>query len=127
VRFLLDTNRYSDLARPIAEVEELVAEADEAFLPFVVLAELRSGFRRGTRRVENERKLARFLQEPGFGALYADERTIDLFADLSVQLLRQGTPIPVHDIWIAALTLQHGLTLYARDKHFDHLPQLPRI
>lgn len=38
----------------------------------------------------------------------------------------QGTPIPTNDMWLAALVLQHGLTLYARDAHFDHLPQLSR-
>jgi predicted nucleic acid-binding protein len=27
-------------------------------------------------------------------------------------------------MWIAALVLQHNLVLHARDKHFDHLPQL---
>jgi hypothetical protein len=28
-------------------------------------------------------------------------------------------------MWIAALVLQHSLTLCARDAHFDALPQLP--
>lgn len=42
-------------------------------------------------------------------------------------LRRQGTPIPINDVWVAALVLQHGLTLYARDRHFDHLPQIPRV
>jgi hypothetical protein len=27
----------------------------------------------------------------------------------------------------AALVVQHGLTLYARDSHFDHLPQIDRL
>ena len=36
-------------------------------------------------------------------------------------------PAPINDVWIAALVLQNGLTLYARDAHFDHLPQLMRI
>lgn len=36
-------------------------------------------------------------------------------------------PIPVHDIWIAALTAQHDLLLLSRDRHFDHLPQLARV
>jgi predicted nucleic acid-binding protein len=30
-------------------------------------------------------------------------------------------------MWIAALVLQHDLALYARDRHFDHLPQLVRL
>ena len=42
-------------------------------------------------------------------------------------LRKRGTPIPTNDIWIAALAMQHQLTLYTRDRHFDHLPQLKRI
>jgi predicted nucleic acid-binding protein len=30
-------------------------------------------------------------------------------------------------MWIAALVMQHDLLLYSRDRHFDQLPQLPRI
>jgi predicted nucleic acid-binding protein len=39
----------------------------------------------------------------------------------------QATPIPTNDIWIGALALQHDLPLYARDHHFDHIPQLVRL
>ncbi len=126
MKLLLDTNRYSDLAERVAEVEDIVAAADEIFFPFIVVAELSLGFRLGSRRAENEKKLFRFVASACVGILYADAKTVDLFATLKLQLRRQGTPIPDHDIWIAALALQHGLTLYARDKHFDHLPQLLR-
>jgi len=57
----------------------------------------------------------------------AHERTTHEYSRLAAQLRKQGTPIPTNDLWIAALALQHGLTLYARDRHFDHLPQLPRL
>ena len=127
MRLLLDTNRYSDLARHVPEVEALVATADEVFLSFVTLAELHVGFRHGTRRKQNERELERFLSEYAVSVIYADAKTVDLFADLSLQLRRKGTPIPDHDIWIAALALEHSLTLYARDQHFDHLPQVARV
>ena len=39
----------------------------------------------------------------------------------------QGTPIPINDVWIAALVLQHGATLHSLDADFDTLPQLPRL
>jgi len=29
-------------------------------------------------------------------------------------------------MWVAALVLQHNLALFARDRHFDHLPQIVR-
>jgi predicted nucleic acid-binding protein len=41
-------------------------------------------------------------------------------------LKRQGTPIPIKDVWIAALVLQHDATLLTRDADFDHLPQVMR-
>jgi len=38
-----------------------------------------------------------------------------------------ATPIPTNDMWLAALVLQHNFALHARDRHFDHLPQLVRV
>jgi hypothetical protein len=29
--------------------------------------------------------------------------------------------------YTAALVVQHGLSLYSRDAHFDRLPQIPRL
>jgi predicted nucleic acid-binding protein len=126
LRLALDTNTYTDLCRGEARVVELVRDAEAVFLPFVVLAELRAGFALGKRGAENERVLRRFLAKPGVAALFADEQTTRQYATLFSGLRRQGKPIPVHDLWIAALALQHELTLCARDRHFDHLPQIPR-
>jgi tRNA(fMet)-specific endonuclease VapC len=67
-----------------------------------------------------------FLSKPEVYSLFADDQTTQQYASVYRQLRRQGTPIPTNDIWIAALVLQHGLTLHARDRHFDHLPQLLR-
>jgi tRNA(fMet)-specific endonuclease VapC len=127
VRLALDTNRYTDLARQVPDVVQTAAGATELCLPFVVLAELHQGFRNGSRRADNERQLKRFLAQPGVRVLWPDDATVDLYATLAVQLRQQATPIPTNDLWIAALTLQNGLTLYSRDRHFDHLAQVPRI
>jgi tRNA(fMet)-specific endonuclease VapC len=122
----LDTNRYTDLSRGNADVMEVVESADEVWLPFIVLAELRAGFSLGTKTAQNEATLRRFLLQPEVDVIYADEQTTHHYASVYRQLRRQGTPIPTHDLWIAALVLQHSLTLCARDAHFDTLPQLPR-
>jgi tRNA(fMet)-specific endonuclease VapC len=71
--------------------------------------------------------LQRFLGKSGVAVLMPTEATIQCYASLYRQLREQGTPIPTHDIWIAALVVEHGLTLYSRDTHFDHLPQLDRV
>jgi tRNA(fMet)-specific endonuclease VapC len=41
-------------------------------------------------------------------------------------LKEKGKPLPENDIWIAALAMQHNLTLITRDTHFDHVNGLDR-
>lgn len=127
MRLAIDTNRWSDLAAGRDEVRDVLENADELFLPFVVVAELHYGFRRGTRVKENERDLARLIRELGVGVLFPNDATLTGYGELRAQLAKQWTPIPTGDIWIAALTLQFGLTLYLRDDHFRHLSQLSRL
>lgn len=127
MRLALDTNRYTDLCRGITSVVETIELAEEIWLPFIVVGELRAGFAVGSQGVHNESVLRRFLLKPGVGVLYADEQTTHHYANLYRQLRKQGTPIPTNDIWIAALVLQHSLVLFARDAHFDALPQLIRV
>jgi tRNA(fMet)-specific endonuclease VapC len=127
VKLALDTNRYVDLCKGFGETARLVATADEVYVPFVVVAELRAGFALGRRGADNERVLRRFLMKEGVQVVFPDDQTILHYAGLFRQLRLQGTPIPTNDIWIAALVLQHNLVLHARDRHFDHLPQIVRV
>lgn len=127
MRIAIDTNRYVDFCRGEAKAVETLQIAEEIYLPFIVLAELRAGFRSGTRGRENEKNLIRFLNTPRVDILYADEQTTHHYAGLFFQLRKQATPIPTNDLWIAALVGQHDLLLFARDQHFDHLPQIPRL
>jgi predicted nucleic acid-binding protein len=108
-------------------VRQVLEAADSIAVPFVTIAELRAGFALGTRGSENERILTSFLQQDGVLVLFPDDRTTHEYAAVYADLRRRGRPIPTNDMWIAALALQHGLTLYARDIHFDSLPQLLRV
>ncbi|MCK5674645.1 MAG: hypothetical protein KAH95_14790, partial [Spirochaetales bacterium] len=81
----------------------------------------------GTRGPENEQILSRFLNKERVKTLFADDGTTFVYANLFRQLCTQGTPIPTNDLWISALTVQHGLLLFSRDKHFKNLPQIPTI
>jgi tRNA(fMet)-specific endonuclease VapC len=127
VRLALDTNRYTDLCRGETSVVKTLEMADEVWLPFIVVGELRAGFAVGTQGPHNEAILRRFLLKPGIGVLYADEQTTHHYAVIYRQLRKQGTPIPTNDMWIAALVLQHSLGLCDRDANFDTLPQLTRV
>ena len=126
MKIVLDTNRYSDVARSDAGALAMIEAAEEVCIPIIVLGELRAGFQRGTKRAENEAALAQFLAQPGVRILFLDGQTSVIYAELEADLLSRGRPIPTNDVWIAALTIQHGMRLYSRDQHFAHLPQLPR-
>lgn len=127
MRVAIDTNRYVDLCKGVEETVEVLETADIVVVPFVVLAELRAGFLLGRRQVENERALNALLLKDGVEVLFADDQTTHHYASVYRQLRKQGTPIPTNDMWLAALVLQHNLALHARDKHFEHLPQLVRV
>ncbi len=127
MRLALDTNRYTDLCRGDRSVIETVERADQVWLPFIVVGELRAGFAVGTQGPRNEAVLRRFLLKPGVGILYADEQTTHHYASVYRQLRKQGTPIPTNDMWIAALVLENSLVLCARDTHFDALAQITRV
>jgi tRNA(fMet)-specific endonuclease VapC len=127
MKIALDANRYSDLCRGVQSIVETVERAEQVWLPFIVVGELRAGFAAGSQEIRNEAVLRRFLLKPGVGILYADDQTTFHYANVYRQLRKQGTPIPTNDMWIAALVLQHSLQLCARDAHFDALGQIVRI
>jgi tRNA(fMet)-specific endonuclease VapC len=126
MKILLDTNRYRDFCEGSKEALDVIQRARRVYLPFVVLAELRAGFLCGTLARQNEKSLTVFLNSPRVRVLLADEETTHHFARVFAQLRLQGTPIPVNDIWIAALAVQHDLLLFSRDRHFGCQPQVAR-
>lgn len=127
MKVAFDTNAYRLLLDADAEAVELLRTSERICLPVPVLAELRFGFLNGSRARTNLANLDTFLDSPRVEVLSCDEETALRYAELRLQLKRQGTPIPTNDIWIAALALQHGATLFTRDADFDHLPQLRRV
>lgn len=123
----IDTNRYRDFCDSDPIAIDHIQTADRIFLPFVSLAELRAGFKCGSRTLANENILTRFLNSFRVTSLYPTDQTTHHYAQLFAQLRKQGTPIPTNDIWIAALVLENDLTLFSRDDHFKHIPQLSFI
>jgi tRNA(fMet)-specific endonuclease VapC len=126
VNLLIDTNVYRDFCEGLPAAFDIFQRARTLSIPFVVLAELRAGFLCGTIARRNEQSLTIFLNSDRVRILMPDEDTTHHFARLFAQLRRQGTPIPISDIWIAALAVQHDLVLFSRDSHFDVLPQIAR-
>lgn len=127
MRLALDTNAYRAAADGESRSIGFLRRAEEIWLPFVVLGELRAGFALGTVGKKNEARLTEFLNSPRVKALYPDDQTTHHYAGLFAQLRRQGTPVPTNDLWIAALTIQHDLMLLSGDAHFSKIAQIVRL
>ena len=121
----LDTNAYSDLHKTGTWLP-ILRQADHVVLPLPVVGELRYGFLKGKKRTENEKTLTTFLGKSRTQIVCPDSETASCYAALVLQLTSQGTPIPINDVWIAAICLQHNLSLCTSDHHFDRIPQLSR-
>lgn len=127
IEIAIDTNRYRDFVEGVTEAVSVFQTAPKICVPFVVVAELRAGFAVGSRGDENQRIFEQFLHRPRVEVLLPTMQTTHHYANLYRQLRSAGTPIPTNDLWIAAIVVQHNLTLFSRDAHFDELPQIPTI
>ncbi len=124
MRVALDTIRLTDLFRGDTTLAEQLSACEEVWIPVIVVGEMLAGFYGGTQQVRNENLLKRLLTKENTAILLPRRDTAEHYAKLFVQLKRAGTPIPDNDIWIAALALEHDLTLITRDQHFERIPQL---
>jgi len=123
-KLLLDTNIYSHALRGNPAVIPVLRRAEALVICSITVGELLSGFRGGQRERENRAELADFLDSPRVKTVPVDEETAEFYAAILDQLRRRGQPIPTNDIWIAAAAMQHGLTLYSFNAHFQKIEGL---
>jgi len=123
-RIFLDTSAYSAFKRGHPHIRHRIREAWQIQLNPVVLGELRAGFLKGTRLIENLAELAQFLASPRVAVVAMDEETAERYAVIFDSLRRAGAPIPTNDIWIAAGAMQCGSVLLTTDPHFHAVTQI---
>jgi predicted nucleic acid-binding protein len=124
-RLLPDTNAWIDFfrgrpSRLAEKLEEALVQGEVATC-WVVLYELIQG-------IKNTREEAILLN--AFQAVPHLEMTPELWINaghLSSALRREGVTLPLSDIIIATLALEHKYTLLTIDRHFDLVPGLTLI
>lgn len=121
MKLCLDTNAYTRLMQKYASIVQLVEEAEYVYLPSIVLGELYAGFRMGSRYEQNCTELEEFLSLPGVEIIDIDKNTANRYGILIKQLKEAGTPLPVNDIWIAAVALDTGSLVVSYDSHFNKI------
>lgn len=122
MRLCIDTNIYSAFKRGNSEVISLLEEADEVFIPAVVLGELYAGFFQGMNQQKNLVELNEFLNTPGIDIIEINNSIAERYGNIVKILRQQGTPIPTNDIWIASAAIEKNARLQSYDKHFESVP-----
>lgn len=118
---LLDTSAYSSIGRGNKIISDILNNAEQIFVPSIVVGELKAGFAFGTKRVENEKFLNRFLADPAVSVVTISDKTPTEFAEIYLQLRNDGLPIGQNDLWIAAIARENGLPLLTLDKDFANV------
>ena len=122
---ILDTNALSAWWNDDAPIRGILENATQIYVPVPALAEFHFGVRQSQKRATMESWMAHALTSTRI--LGIDEATTFHYADLRLALKTAGTPIPMNDLWIAAIARQHRLPIVSRDAHFDHVTGIRRI
>jgi len=122
---LLDTNIVIALFADEAIVKNNLAQASEVFIPSIVIGELCYGARRSRRIEANLARVDELVASSTI--LVCDTKTARHYGEVKNKLRLKGRPLPENDVWIAALALQHDLTLITRDAHFQEVEDLQTV
>ncbi|WP_245952707.1 type II toxin-antitoxin system VapC family toxin [Pedobacter cryoconitis] len=120
--FLLDTNIISALFKGEKTIADRIDNADEVYIPVIVLGELYYGARYSTNVQKNIDNINRLVQT--YEVLNSNQETASIYGEIKASLRKKGKPIPENDIWIATIAKQYQLTLVTRDRHFNEIDAL---
>ena len=116
---LLDTTVVIALFSQDPAAQTRLSQADEVFVPSIVLGELYYGARKSTRIEENLARIDEFAANNA--VLVCNLETARRYGLVKRRLQEKGRPLPENDIWIAAIAMQYGLTIVSHDAHFGEV------
>ncbi|MEI6232455.1 MAG: type II toxin-antitoxin system VapC family toxin [Planctomycetota bacterium] len=123
--FALDTsiviqyfNRHSGICSSIEQAACIVVTN-------VVIGELCFGAYKSAKVIANLARIESFKSRVKI--LNCDAETANIYGKIKSLLSEKGRPIPDNDIWIAAMAMQHDLTLVSRDAHFNEVEGLKLV
>ncbi len=123
-KIILDTSAYIDFFGGNRKILSALSFAETVYVPAIVLGELYSGFDLTARGVKKRNELAEFLRKPTVEIVPITDETAEFYGKVISDLKRNGTPIPINDVWIAANTFETGSVLVTYDRHFNKIPGL---
>jgi len=123
-KFLLDTN----IAIAFLIGDESLQRPDasaQLYISCTAIGELFYGALNSNQIDENIHRLTDFIHDTV--SVPSDDDTARVYGEIKTALRRKGRPIPDNDIWIAAVAIQHSLSLVSRDEHFANIERLSLV
>lgn len=120
-RILIDTNSYAAFKRDDPIAVNTLKTVEYIGVNIIVLGEVLSGFKGGSKEARNRKELEQFLDSPRVHVVQMDEETAEFYAKIYWDLKKKGKPIPTNDIWVAASAMRYGLALFTFDDHFNNI------
>lgn len=119
-KLMLDTNIVSYLMKssPLAQAYVPHLQGRLLAIAFITVGEMYYGAENANWGTERRNKLENTLRN--FVVIPYDHEIARSYARLAVERKRQGRPIALHDAWIAACAVRHGVPLVthnAKDFH----------
>jgi predicted nucleic acid-binding protein len=125
VAVLIDTSILVDAERRVGGLAEFLSQEDRA-ISVITMSELLHGARRAISddmRLRREAFVDRLLAS--IEAVPLTDAIARVHARIWADLEQAGTPISIHDLWIAATALSHGMAVAtANVRDFGRVPGL---
>jgi tRNA(fMet)-specific endonuclease VapC len=125
IKFVIDTNIVSAFFKGEPDIGVRVREAQQVYLPIIVLAELYFGAKKSNDPERKRQQIDRFL--PLVEVLQTTAQTARKYGVIKAELEARGERIPDNDVWIAALAMEHQIPLASRDQHFERISGLSSL
>jgi len=123
-KIFIDTNIYSNAMKGDEASIKIIRMYEKILISPVVIGELLAGFRRGKWEDKNRLQLKDFLSRNRIMTVPISVDTAEFYSFILNELKKQGTPIPVNDIWIAASVMENGAGIATYDNHFSKIKGL---
>jgi tRNA(fMet)-specific endonuclease VapC len=104
--YLIDTNIIIEVFNGNKNYADKIHKLDIVYVPSIVLGELYVGINRVTNKAKHLKILNYFMQL--CTVLEVDSQTALHYGEIVAELHKKGKPIPINDVWIAAIALQHN-------------------
>ncbi len=116
---IADTSVLIDFLKNIEPNADAIAsllETKRLYVTGIIMAELLQG----VRSEKEEQYIGKLID--GIDAIELTNKLWIKAGRLSCSLRRKGINLPLTDIAIAAIALEHNLSIFTTDKHFESIP-----